>query len=73
MVRGAQHLERDVDDERAEDHAAERAGAAEDQDRVDHDQHRRVEVAREDRRVERGEERPGEAGDGGAEGEGVAA
>ena len=61
VVRRAQRLERDVDDERAEDDAAEAAGAAEDQHRVDGDQQRRVEVGGEDGRVQRGEERAGEA------------
>ena len=67
VVRRAQHLERDVDDERAEDDAAEAAGAAEDQHRVDGDQQRHVEVGGEDGRVERGEERAGEPGDAGAD------
>ena len=66
VVRRPQRLERDVDDERAEDDAAEAAGAAEDQHRVDGDQQRHVEVGGEDGRVQRGEERAGEPGDAGA-------
>ena len=58
VVRRAQQLERDVDEQRAHDHPAEAAGAAEDQHRVDRDQQRRVEVAREHGRVERREQRP---------------
>ena len=71
MVRRSQDLERHVDDESPEDHAAEAAGAAEDHDRVDRDQQGRVEVAREHRGLERGEERAGQPRDARAEGERV--
>ncbi len=59
----AQDLEDDVDDDHAQDHPGHASRAAEDHHRVDRDQERDLEVAREDADLNRREQRSREPGD----------